>query len=52
MKTDNEKAIRDSEIRIKLWREFVSNYQRVLESKPDQITVYAEKFRDCSLSSR
>ncbi len=52
MKTKYEQVIQDSEIRTKLWREFVSNYQKVLESEPEKFTRYAEKFRDRYLHAR
>jgi hypothetical protein len=45
MHTKYAQVIRDSEIRTKLWREFVSNYQRVLETETRNSTVYSEKFR-------
>ncbi len=46
MESKNEQIVRASEIRTKLWQEFVSNYQRVLEEQPDRFRVCAEKFRD------
>ncbi len=52
MKTKYEEVVRESEIRTKLWREFVSNYQRVLESEPEKFSKYSEKFRDKYLHAR
>jgi hypothetical protein len=52
MKAKYEEVVRDSEVRTKLWREFVSNYQRVLESEPEKFTRYSEKFRDRYLQAR
>ncbi len=52
MKTKYEQVLQDSQIRTKLWREFVSNYQKVLESEPVKFTKYAEKFHDRYLHAR
>jgi hypothetical protein len=52
MNAKNEQFVRDSEIRANLWREFVSNYQRVLGHEPDRFCVYAEKFRDRYVHAR
>jgi hypothetical protein len=52
MKSKYEQAAQDCEIRTKLWREFVNNYQRVLEKEPEKFTTYGEKFRDHSLQAR
>ncbi len=52
MKTKYEEVVRESEIRTKLWREFVSNYQRVLESEPEKLSKSSEKFRDKYLHAR
>ena len=52
MKSKYEQVIEDSEVRTKLWREFVSNYQKVLENEPEKFTKYAENFRDRYLHAR
>lgn len=52
MKTKYEQIVEDSEIRTKLWREFISNYQKVLESEPEKFARYAENFRDRYLHAR
>ena len=46
MKTRGVQRLDDSEITTKLWREFISNYQKVLEAEPEKFTKYLEKFRD------
>jgi hypothetical protein len=52
MKTKYAQVIQDSEIRARLWREFVSNYRRVLATEPEKFTQYAEKFRHQYLQVR
>ncbi len=52
MNTKYEQSVRETEVRIKLWREFVNNYQRVLENEPSNFSVYAEQFRDRYLHAR
>jgi hypothetical protein len=52
MKTKYEKVIQDAEVRTKLWREFVINYQKVLATEPEKFTEYAEKFRNQYLRAR
>jgi hypothetical protein len=52
MKTKYEQLIQDTEIRTKLWREFVTNYQQILEKEPEKFSMYAEKFRDRYLHAR
>jgi hypothetical protein len=52
MKANDDQAVQDSEIRTKLWREFVNNYQKMLEKEPEKFTTYGEKFRDRSLHVR
>jgi hypothetical protein len=52
MKTKYEQLAEDSQIRTKLWREFVNEYQKVLESEPEKFTKYSERFRDRYLHAR
>lgn len=52
MKTKYEELVHESEVRTKLWREFVSNYQRVLETEPEKFTKYSENFRERYLHAR
>jgi hypothetical protein len=46
MKPKFEHVIPESEVKTKLWREFLTNYRRGLEARPDKFTNYAETFRD------
>jgi hypothetical protein len=52
MKPKFEHVIPESEVKTKLWREFLTNYRRGLEARPDKFTNYAETFRDRHLHAR